>query len=56
MSVKFTNLPDWIEEKDWIDGKDKTINLIHVHQDQVTKLPIGHSASALPANAKTPPL
>ena len=37
--VKLTNLPDWIDKKDRIDIKDETINLIHVHQDQVTKLP-----------------
>ena len=39
--VKLTNLPDWIEEKERIDRRDGTINLIHVHQDQVTKLPRG---------------
>ena len=39
--VRLTKLPDWVEEKDWIDAKDNTINLIHVHQDQVTKLPRG---------------
>ena len=41
IKVKLTNLPDWIDEKDQIDSQDKTINLIHVHQDQVTKLPVG---------------
>ena len=39
--VTLTELPDWVEEKDWINTRDNTINLIHVHQDQVTKLPIG---------------
>ena len=37
--ITLTQLPDWVEEKDWIDTKDNKINLIHVHQDQVTKLP-----------------
>ena len=37
--ITLTELPDWMEEKDWIDTKDNKINLIHVHQDQVTKLP-----------------
>ncbi|MFL2845796.1 MAG: type 1 glutamine amidotransferase [Candidatus Puniceispirillaceae bacterium] len=41
IELTLTNLPDWIEENDWIDAKDKTIKLIHVHQDQVTKLPGG---------------
>ena len=41
MGVRLTELPDWVEEKDWIDAKDNMINLIHVHQDQVTKLPRG---------------
>ena len=39
--VTLTNLPNWVEEKDWAHAKNKTINLIHVHQDQVTKLPRG---------------
>ena len=39
--ITLTELPDWVEEKDWIDGKENTIKLIHVHQDQVTKLPKG---------------
>ena len=41
IEVTLTKLPDWVEEKDWIDAKDNKINLIHVHQDQVTKLPRG---------------
>ena len=41
IEITLTELPDWVEEKDWIDGKENTINLIHVHQDQVTKLPKG---------------
>ena len=41
VEVKLTKMPDWIKEKDWINAKDNTINLIHVHQDQVTKLPRG---------------
>ena len=41
IKIKLTNLPHWIKEKDWSNGKDKSINLIHVHQDQVTKLPTG---------------
>ena len=41
IEITLTNLPYWIEEEDWIDAKNKTINLIHVHQDQVTKLPRG---------------
>ena len=36
IEVTVTKLPDWVEEKDWIDVKDNTINLIHVHQDKVT--------------------
>ena len=39
--VTLTKLPDWVREKDCIDAKDNKINLIHVHQDQVTKLPRG---------------
>ena len=39
MKITLTKLPDWVEKKDWIDARDNTINLIHVHQDQVTKLP-----------------
>ena len=39
IKVKLNNLPDWIVERNQIDSRDKTINLIHVHQDQVTKLP-----------------
>ena len=41
IEVTLTKLPDWVEEKDWIDAKGNKINLIHVHQDQVTKLPRG---------------
>jgi GMP synthase-like glutamine amidotransferase len=41
IEITLTELPDWVEEKDWIDGKENTINLIHVHQDQVTRLPKG---------------
>lgn len=41
IEVTLTKLPDWVEETDWIDAKDNKINLIHVHQDQVTKLPKG---------------
>jgi GMP synthase-like glutamine amidotransferase len=41
IEITLTELPDWVEEKDWIDTKDNSINLIHVHQDQVTKLPRG---------------
>ena len=41
MEVTLTKLPDWVEEKDWIDSKHNKINLIHVHQDQVIKLPRG---------------
>lgn len=33
IEVTLSDLPDWIE------AEDKTINLIHVHQDQVTNLP-----------------
>ena len=39
--ITLTELPDWFEEKDWVDVEDNKINLIHVHQDQVTKLPRG---------------
>ena len=39
--VTLNKIPNWVEEKDWIDAKDNKINLIHVHQDQVTKLPRG---------------
>lgn len=35
IEVTLTDLPDWIADK------DETINLIHVHQDQVTNLPDG---------------
>ena len=41
IEVTLTKLPDWVREKDCIDAKDNKINLIHVHQDQVTKLPRG---------------
>ena len=41
IEITLTELPDWVEDKDWIDGTENTINLIHVHQDQVTKLPRG---------------
>ena len=41
IEITLTELPDWVEEKDWIDGKENTIKLIHAHQDQVTKLPKG---------------
>lgn len=41
IEVTLSNLPDWVEERDWIDARDNKINLIHVHQDQVTKLPRG---------------
>ena len=41
IEVTITKLPHWVEEKDWNDAQDNTINLIHVHQDQVTKLPRG---------------
>ena len=30
-----------LDHPDWIDNKAETINLIHVHQDQVTRLPDG---------------
>ncbi len=39
--VTFTDLPNWIKEKDQTDEKDRTIRLIHAHQDQVTSLPNG---------------
>ena len=41
IEVTLTKLPDWVEKKDWIDAKGNKINLIHVHQDQVTRLPRG---------------
>ena len=41
IEITLAKLPDWIEKKDWVDAKDNKINLIHVHQDQVTKLPRG---------------
>lgn len=41
VGTRLANLPDWIEEKDWRGTNYRTINLIHMHQDQVTKLPIG---------------
>ena len=41
IELTLTNLPDWITENDWIDAKNKIIKLIHVHQDQVTRLPRG---------------
>ena len=39
--ITLANLPNWIKETEWIDGKNETIKLIHLHQDQVTKLPEG---------------
>ena len=56
MEVTLTKLPDWVEEKDWIDSKHNKINLIHVHQDQVIKLPRGQSLLPLPTDVKTRPL
>ena len=33
--------PEWVEENNWTGSNNNSINLIHVHQDQVTKLPRG---------------
>ena len=56
IEVTLTKLPDWVKEKDWIDAKDNTINLIHVHQDQVTKLPRGAKLIGTANHVKMPPL
>jgi GMP synthase-like glutamine amidotransferase len=41
IEINLTDLPDWIGENDWTGSKNSTINLIHVHQDQVIDLPTG---------------
>ena len=39
--VKLVDLPDWLEENNPTGNQNQTINLIHVHQDQVIELPNG---------------
>ena len=41
MKVNLIDPPDWIKEDNLTDNKNGTINLIHVHQDQVIELPNG---------------
>ena len=52
IDITLNHLPDWIKENDWIDARNKTINLIHVHQDQVTKLPEGAQRIGTASNCK----
>ena len=56
IKVNLIDLPDWIEEDNFNNNKSWTINLIHVHQDQVIALPSERAVSALPATAKMPPI
>ena len=41
INIKLFDLPDWLEEADLTDNQNQTVNLIHVHQDQVIELPAG---------------
>ena len=50
--VTLTNLPDWVEKKEWIETRGNTINLIHVHQDQVTRLPRGAKLVGIASQCK----